>query len=185
MFGLTCCQSGCCSCLSLISNLVTSCELFDLVLTADSWKNCNAFRIIYCVAESEKACTIWKYAFYELLSDDMKCKLEIPSRAVWEIHILRCLRNLQRFLRVEPTVISNIFVCDLEKIVLGILWSNVACAIDIHNDFNNWFITSSPILLIKDIFNRYVNFQRAFQLHYTNEILPRMKQLHNLYFYFS
>lgn len=55
---------------------------------ADSRKNCNAFRIVYCMAESEEACPVWMYVFYELHSDDKKHKLEIPARAVWEIQIL-------------------------------------------------------------------------------------------------
>lgn len=43
--------------------------------------------VMYCVAEGEEARPVWNYAFYEI-SDGMKCKLEIPSRAVWEIQIL-------------------------------------------------------------------------------------------------
>lgn len=119
---------------------------FDLVPILYSWEKKNEFGS-YTVWLRVKnlqfeVCFSWiPQGWYEVQTWN-------PCQSGWRnTDFMRYFKNLQGFLRVEPTVISNVCIHDLEKIVLGVLWSNAVCVIDIHNNFNSCFITSGPVIL--------------------------------------
>lgn len=122
----------------------------------DPGKKCNAFRITVWLRVKKyvqfgsllfmnSSVMIWsanlkslpgqseKYRFYEILEEFAN---------IFEERTNSCLKYIYLWPR---------------KIVLVVLWSNVACAIDLHSDFNNRFITSSPSVLTKNIFSRHMS----------------------------